>query len=265
MSLPLYIVNAFSQEPFGGNPAAVVPLAAWLPDARLQSMASQHQLSETAFFVPADSGWHLRWFTPTQEVDLCGHATLATAHVLSAELGIEGPHVFSTRSGTLIAEALADARYTLDFPAVGLEPATPDPRVVEVFQCTVLEAARPKENPWQWVYRVADSSVLAALRPDFKALAAVANYGIAVTAEGVHHDFVSRFFIPAAGVDEDPVTGSAHCLLAPFWSARLGKTVLRAVQGASRQGEVHCELQGDRVKLIGSAVSYARGEILPGL
>lgn len=265
MALPLYIVNAFTAAPFGGNPAAVVPLAAWLPDHCLQAMAAQHQLSETAFFVGTDSGWQLRWFTPTQEVDLCGHATLATAHVLSTELGVDGVLSFATRSGTLRVEALGDARYTLDFPAVKLAPADPDHRVAEALGCRVLEAAKPLDNPWQWVYRVADQSVVAGLRPDFSALAAAADYGIAVTAPGDRHDFVSRFFIPSAGVDEDPVTGSAHCLLTPFWAERLNKMQLLARQISDRGGELRCALDGDRVKLTGSAVSYARGEILPEL
>ena len=265
MALPLYIVNAFTEQAFGGNPAAVVPLEAWLPDFQLQRIANQHQLSETAFFVPTEAGWQLRWFTPAQEVDLCGHATLATAHVLVSELGVDRRLAFSTRSGTLTVEPLGDARYTLDFPSVTLEPAAPDPSVAAALGCEVVEAARPTENPWQWVYRLSDRHAVEALRPDFAALSAAANYGIAVTAKGDDHDFVSRFFIPGAGVDEDPVTGSAHCLLTPFWGARLNKQQLRARQCSARGGELWCEWAGSRVRLTGSAVSYARGEILPAL
>lgn len=266
MPLPLYVVNAFTEETFGGNPAAVVPLETWLPDDCLQAIANQHQLSETAFFVPADAGWQLRWFTPAQEVDLCGHATLATAHVLASEFDVEGSMAFSTRSGQLSVEHLGGCRYTLDLPAVTLEPAVPHPAVVAALGgCEVVEAARPEENPWQWVYRLADRQAVEQLRPDFAALGAAAGYGIAVTAEGDEHDFVSRFFIPAAGVDEDPVTGSAHCLLTPFWGKRLEKQQLRARQCSPRGGELCCEWTGQRVRLTGSAVCYARGEILPEL
>jgi PhzF family phenazine biosynthesis protein len=264
MTLPLFVVNAFTDEVFGGNPAAVVPLDAWLPDASLQAIAAQHNLSETAFIVPEAAGWRLRWFTPGREVDLCGHATLATAAVLHQIYGAEGTLSFYTRSGELRVE-IQQAGYQLDFPAAQLEPAVVNPEVASALGCEVLEAARPVDNDWQWVYRVADEATLLSLKPDFRALAAAVDYGVTVTAEGFDCDFVSRFFIPQLAVDEDPVTGSAHCLLTPFWAQRMDKNLLSARQLSQRGGTLGCELRGDRVLLAGRAVLYARGEILPDL
>lgn len=263
--LPLYIVNAFTESTFGGNPAAVVPLAEWLPDQTLQAIASQHNLSETAYLVRQAEYWELRWFTPAKEVDLCGHATLASAHVLASELGAQGDMAFETRSGRLVVSRHDDGLLEMDFPAIALTPAAAESAVAAALGCEIVESAKPVANPWQHLYRVADEATLLALEPDFSALAAAADHGVIVTAPGDHHDFVSRFFIPSLGINEDPVTGSAHCLLTPYWSMKLGKTVLSARQCSARGGELRCELVGERVRLCGRALLYARGEILPAI
>ena len=258
MKIPCYHVDAFTSALFGGNPAAPCPLAAWLPDATLQNIAAENNLSETAFLVPRGEDYDLRWFTPTSEVDLCGHATLAAAFILSTELNVRvNPIRFHSRSGVLTVSREAGGVLTLDFPS---RPPT---------SCAAPEAlvrglvARPAEvsKARDYLAVFASEAEVRALKPDFVALKTLDCLGIIATAPGSDCDFVSRFFAPSAGVDEDPVTGSSHCTLIPYWAKRLGKTKLFARQVSRRGGELFCELAGDRVRMGGKAVLYLRGEI----
>jgi PhzF family phenazine biosynthesis protein len=262
-TLALYHVDAFTSAVFGGNPAAVCPLDAWLPDETLHRIAAENNLSETAFFVRTDDGrYELRWLTPTTEVDLCGHATLATAFILRERLGDSSqPLRFMTRSGELPVTSGPEG-YTLDFPR------RPAERVAPVAALTFALGAEPEE-----VWKARDhmcvftcESEVRALVPDMGRLQAVAPHGVIVTAPADPSlspgaDFVSRFFAPAIGVSEDPVTGSTHCTLAPFWAERLDRTVLQARQVSARGGEMRCALRDDRVLLTGQAVCYLEGTI----
>lgn len=290
MKLPYYEVSAFTTNPFAGNPAGVCVLDAWLPDAVLQGIAANNNLAETAFVVPrvsvsADqnpsprpssrlggereietrggspgSDFELRWFTPTMEIDLCGHATLAAASVLFHERGWRGDEIrFLSRSGLLTVSRDLDV-LTLDFPS--------RPPVSSTAPEALLRGlgARPKE-----VFKARDyltvfdhEDEVRNLKPDFALLKPLDCLGIIATAPGTDCDFVSRFFAPGAGVNEDPVTGSAHCTLIPFWAERLGKTKLVARQLSARGGELFCEQAGERVRIGGAAVTYLRGEIQTG-
>ncbi|SNR65049.1 phenazine biosynthesis protein PhzF family [Humidesulfovibrio mexicanus] len=262
---PLYQVDAFAEGPFTGNPAAVVPLAAWLPDETLLAIAEENNLSETAFFVPLppESGadYHLRWFTPTFEIDLCGHATLASAWVAFNELGFTGPCVrFRSQSGPL-AVTNENGVLTLDFPSWPPSPTPVTEEMVRAFGATPLEAHAGRDL----LCVFADEDVVRGLTPDhaaFHKLPYVCNIASAPGKTGGAYDFVSRVFCPEVGVPEDPVTGSAHSLLTPFWAARLGKTRLRAWQASKRGGRLECELAGDRVRIAGRAALYLRGEIV---
>lgn len=259
MKLPLYQVDAFTGKVFGGNPAAVCPLEAWLPDATLQSIAAENNLAETAFFVPRnDSGFDLRWFTPTIEMDLCGHATLAAAFVLFNEQRFPGQAVaFHSRSGILHVMREGEI-LTLDFPSrPAAAAATPEALVRGL---GTQPASVLKSRDYLAVFKTA--AEVRALRPDFATLKTLDSLGVIATAPGEDCDFVSRFFAPQAGVDEDPVTGSAHCTLIPYWSQRLGKNKLFARQVSQRGGELFCGLAGDRVHIGGKAVLYLRGEIV---
>jgi PhzF family phenazine biosynthesis protein len=258
MEIPIYQVDAFAERLFGGNPAAVCPLQAWLPDATLQAIALENNLSETAFTIPLGPGhYHLRWFTPLREVDLCGHATLATAHVLFRELGEAGTRLrFESRSGELVVSRDGD-RLVLDFPA---QP----PQACEVPDGLLAALGGEAREVWfsaeDYIVVYGSERAIRELRPDFSRLAQVEARGIAVTAAGSDGvDFVSRFFAPRVGINEDPVTGSAHCKLAPLWSERLGKEELLARQLSARGGELHCRLAGERVLLAGKGVSYLKG------
>ena len=257
MRAPIYQVDAFTTAVFGGNPAAVVVVDRWLPDATLQAIAAENNLAETAFVIPQPEVSPLRWFTPMVEMDLCGHATLATAYVLFTYHRPEETLVrFSTRSGQL-AVSRDGSSLCLDFPA---RPGTP----IDISDAlTVALGARPRE-----VLRARDllaifdtEADITALRPRFDHIAALDAFGVIVSAPGRDVDFVSRFFAPGAGIPEDPVTGSAHCTLVPYWSARLGRRKLTAKQLSARQGDLVCELRGDRVAIAGGAVEYLRGEI----
>jgi predicted PhzF superfamily epimerase YddE/YHI9 len=255
MELRLFQVDAFASAVFGGNPAAVMPLDRWLPDALLQSIAAENNLAETAFFVPNRDGFDLRWFTPTVEVDLCGHATLATAFVLWERLGYAAGQIsFDTRSGRLHVTR-SGGRLWLDFPSRPL-PAGPIPDAL----AGALGGA-PVECLSGWVHILvyATAAEVAALQPDMRALRAVDHFAVIATAPGEDCDFVSRFFAPRQGIDEDPVTGSAHCSLTPYWASRLGRAELRARQISSRGGELICRLDGDRVRIGGRAVLYLEG------
>jgi PhzF family phenazine biosynthesis protein len=260
MKLPLYWIDAFTDRVFTGNPAAVVPLKRWLPDDVLQHIAFEHGLSETAFFVrTGEACLHLRWFTPTVEVDLCGHATLASGHVLFRELGQRGDLVtFDSRSGPLTVARRADEKLELDFPARPAAPAAAPAALLRGLGAPPAHVARSER---MWLCVLDAEATVRTLRPDHAALADLRPGRIIVTAPGHDCDFVSRFFAPDAGVPEDPVTGSAHCTLMPYWAARLGRTALHARQVSARGGELWCELRGDRVGIAGRAVLYLRGEI----
>jgi len=284
MKLPLYWIDAFTDRAFHGNPAAVVPLERWPDDAVMQKIAFENGLSETAFFVPtglpadlsagasakeeasAKAGlarYHLRWFTPAVEVDLCGHATLASAHVLFRELGVAGNTVtFDTRSGPLVVTQCTDGKLEMDFPIrTGDVPTEPTPALLRGLGRAPEQVIRA---PARWLCVYARAADVRDLRPDHAVLASVMPGRIMVTAPGDvgDCDFVSRYFAPDAGIAEDPVTGSAHCTLVPYWAARLGKTSLHARQVSARGGELWCTLAGDRVKIAGQAVRYLRGEII---
>lgn len=257
MRIKQYQVDAFAARVFEGNPAAVCPLDAWLDDSLLQAIAAENNLSETAFFVPEGDGFRLRWFTPVTEVDLCGHATLATAHVLYDALGYEAACIrFETRSGTLTVERTGDL-LSMDFPASRAAAVTaPEELVAGLGQ--VPTEVRAAED---YVAVYESEEQVRAITPDHERLRQLGLRGVVVTAPGVEVDFVSRFFAPKYGIPEDPVTGSAHCILAPYWQVRLNKNPLAARQVSSRGGEVRCEVRGDRVILGGRAVTFMVGEI----
>jgi PhzF family phenazine biosynthesis protein len=259
MKIPIYQVDAFAAGLFQGNPAAVCPLEAWLPTETLQAVALENNLSETAFYVPAGPGrYGLRWFTPTVEVELCGHATVATASVIQ-EVRCETAEsrlVFETLSGELSVDRERDL-YVLDFPANPPQACTVPPLLAEAL------GAHPERvlggRDYLCVFEDADR--VRQLEPDMAKLAQLDLRGVIVTAPGASEDFVSRFFAPAKGIPEDPVTGSAHTMLIPYWSRRLGKSKLFARQISRRGGELWCEDLGPRVKIGGRAVQYLRGEI----
>ena len=257
MKLPLYQVDAFTGRLFGGNPAAVVPLEEWLPDTILAAIAAENNLSETAFVLPRQDPAPLRWFTPAVEVDLCGHATLATAHVLFQHLLPGRDRVaFSTRSGTLTVTRQGEL-LSMDFPARPASAVQISADLVAALGARPSEAYRARD-----LMAVFDSeSAVRDLQPDFERVSALDTFALIVTAPGTEVDFVSRFFAPAKGIPEDPVTGSAHCTLMPYWAERLGKTRLSARQLSRRGGELYCTLRGDRVDIAGRAVEYLRGEI----
>ncbi|WP_330211637.1 PhzF family phenazine biosynthesis protein [Pseudomonas sp. AM4(2022)] len=257
MQLDIYQVDAFSHHPFGGNPAAVCPLTEWLPDAQLQQIAAENNLSETAFFVPRGEFYELRWLTPEVEVDLCGHATLAAAWVLIHKLA-DAPQVlrFATRSGELRVTRNGD-ELAMDFPAKNPERCEPPHGMLSALGLETAEVFGTDD----YIVLVEDEAQVAALEPDFARLKGLPKRGIAVTAKSTRFDFVSRWFGPNVGVNEDPVTGSAHTSLAPFWAERLGKSQLSAEQGGQRKGQLRCELQGDRVIISGKAVLYMQGTI----
>ncbi len=259
MRLPIYQIDAFASAVFKGNPAAVVPLESWLPDATLQAIAMENNLAETAFFVREGDAWRLRWFTPSVEVDLCGHATLATAHLMFTRLLPGSDRVrFETRSGRLEVTRIGE-RLTLDFPA---QPAKLADETAVAFVADAL-GARPQAvlAAMDYMAVFATESEVAALQPDMGRLARLDRRGMIVTAPGRQCDFVSRFFAPRVGIPEDPVTGSAHCTLTPYWAERLGKRSLAARQISPRGGELFCEDRGERVAIAGNAVLYLEGTI----
>lgn len=259
MKIPIYQVDAFTNERFKGNPAAVCPLDNWLSDAVMQNIAAENNLAETAFIVPAGNEYEIRWFTPTVEVDLCGHATLASAYVLFNELGFAGDQInfISHRSGPLSVTKNGTI-LALNFPADTLSELPLKPAFAIGLSQAPVKVFKGKTD-YLFVYN-SEAEILA-LQPDFEALKAHPVRGIIVTAPGETTDFVSRFFGPACGVNEDPVTGSAHTTLTPYWASVLGKTELSARQLSLRTGDLTCNLVGDRVEIAGEAVLYLRGEI----
>ena len=274
--LRYFVVDAFTNRRFAGNPAAIVPLVKWEPDQWLQNVAMEMNLSETAYIVPNNTGFDLRWFTPKAEVDLCGHATIAAAIVLAqlGQLPPGGSVAFSTRSGVLTA-VRSGARIQLDFPSLTITACEPPPALLAALGVAARFVGRGR---FDYLVEVESESAVRGIAPDFKLLATIDCRGVIVTAlsdaariptihndtadgDDVRFDFVSRFFAPALGIDEDPVTGSAHCLLAPYWGQRLGKTAMVGYQASSRGGTVYVETRGDRVLLEGEGVVFATGEL----
>lgn len=259
MRLPFHQIDAFATRPFEGNPAAVIPLETWLPDGLLQQIAEENNLSETVFLVKEAAGWRIRWFTTVTEMDLCGHATLASAWLILNELEPGADRVtFESRSGLLAVDREGDD-LVLDFPA---RPGRPTPELLDLV--TAALGVRPREVRLarDLMAVLADEAAVRAIVPDYPALAALPGMGTLVTAPGRAHDFVSRCFFPGDGVPEDPVTGSAHCTLIPYWAERLGKSRLRAFQASPRGGELACQLVGDRVRIGGRAVKVIEGFFL---
>jgi len=259
LTIPIYQVDAFSDKLFGGNPAAICPLKEWLPAPQMQKIAAENNLAETAFFIPQGKDFELRWFTPESEVDLCGHATLATAHILFTQLNFEGDaiHFHTLKAGTLTVSRKGDL-YTLDFPSRAPQNCeVPEGLIEALGGKKPLEILRSRDY---FIVYESEADVLA-LEPNFAALSRIESLGFVVTAPGENSDFVSRFFAPSAGIDEDPVTGSSHCNLIPYWADRLGKFKLHAYQVSARRGELWCEHRGDRVLMSGKAVTYLIGAI----
>lgn len=257
MPIPYFQVNAFTSDPFGGNPAGVCLLQRWLPDSLLQQIAAENDLSETAFLVPAQGCYQLRWMTPATEVDLCGHATLASAHVLFFEKSAPEERLFfETRSGRLAATR-REEMIELDFPSRLPRACAAPAGLLQALGKKPVEVLKSRD----YLVVFGSGTEVAALQPDLHLLSQLDSLGVIVTARGEDADFVSRFFAPKVGVPEDPVTGSAHCSLIPYWSAVLGKTELLARQLSRRGGELHCRLMGERVGIAGKAITYCRGEL----
>ncbi|KUM70109.1 PhzF family phenazine biosynthesis protein [Streptomyces curacoi] len=264
------IVDAFTDRPFAGNPAGVVLLDAFPDDNWLQNVALEVNHAETAFAHPLPAGgeadWALRWFTPVTEVAMCGHATLATAHVLHSTGAHEGPVRFATRSGVLIATPEQDGSITLDFPTAPLTPVEVPDGAAQALGAEPRAAFDTGPNVGDLILELADEKTIHALRPDHKALAAYSARGVIATAgaenPALGYDFVSRCFFPNVGIDEDPVTGSAHTALAPFWSERLGRPDLTGLQASPRSGRVRTQLRGERTLLTGRAVTVIDGELV---
>jgi PhzF family phenazine biosynthesis protein len=260
MKLSIYQIDAFTDKLFGGNPAAIVPLQEWLPDETMLNIAAENNLAETAFYVPTESGFHIRWFTPSVEVDLCGHATLAAAYVIFNIEKYEGQTIrFQSRSGELIVDCKEDW-LTLNFPVDLYHIAVPPPALMESLSSTnLLEVYKGKTD---YLVVLESEAAVRDLEFDIIVLSTIPARGIIVTAAGDEVDFVSRFFAPQSGIDEDPVTGSAHTTLIPYWAEKLDKTKLTARQLSKRGGYLKCELAGDRVFIGGQAKLYLKGEIL---
>jgi PhzF family phenazine biosynthesis protein len=258
MTIPIYQVDAFTDKLFGGNPAAICPLTEWLPAPEMQKIAAENNLAETAFFIPQGKDYELRWFTPEVEIDLCGHATLATAHILFTMLQYEGDiiHFHTLKAGTLTVHRDEDI-YTLNFPSRPPQVCEVPAGLKQAVGGNPVEILRSRD--YLLVYE--NESEVKALNPDFFALSKIQSVGFIATSPGDNCDFVSRFFAPGSGINEDPVTGSSHCSLIPYWAKRLGKNNLHAFQVSSRIGELQCELKNDRVLMSGRAVTYLKGEI----
>jgi PhzF family phenazine biosynthesis protein len=259
MTIPIYQVDAFTSKLFGGNPAAVCYLQQWLTENKMQEIAQENNLAETAFFLNDGDNYKIRWFTPKSEIDLCGHATLATAHILFTTLEYKKDVVqFETMSAGKLAVQKTQDKYTMDFPS---RPAihVEIPRGLSQALSNVEPIEILKSRDYLLVYE--SEQQIRDISPDFSALMNFDTLGVTVTAPGDHVDFVSRFFAPKVGIPEDPVTGSAHCSLIPYWANKLKKNKLHAYQLSNRRGELWCELKNDRVLMSGNAVTYLKGEI----
>lgn len=254
----LYQIDAFTDKIFAGNPAAVCPLDEWLPDELMQKLGMENNLAETTFFVKQDDGsYHIRWFTPTVEVDLCGHATLAAAYVLFNELGYTNDLIrFQSKSGELRVTRNGDM-ITLDFPANHPEPVEAPSGLLEGLKVSSSKVFRAA---WDYMVVLDSQKEVEEMNPDFLTLSSVESRGAIVTAKGDEVDFVSRCFYPQSGINEDPVTGSAHTITTAYWSKELGKSKLKAKQLSQRGGELLCELKGDRVLMSGKGRLYLKGE-----
>ena len=270
MPVRIVQVDSFTSKPWAGNPAAVCVLAEPRDDAWMRHVAAEMNLSETAFLHPHDGGYRLRWFTPAVEVDLCGHATLASAHVLweDEHLSADKPAVFHTRSGKLTCVRAGDW-IEMDFPAKLEQRADPPPQLAEALgagnkgEALGAEMKYVGRNQFDYLVELQDGKTLRAIQPNHHLLRQLPVRGVIVTARGSgEYDFISRFFAPGSGIDEDPVTGSAHCALAPYWAARLGKTEMTGYQASPRGGVVRVRVDGDRVRLGGQAVTVLRGDLL---
>ncbi|MEE8341878.1 MAG: PhzF family phenazine biosynthesis protein [Candidatus Neomarinimicrobiota bacterium] len=257
MELTLYQIDAFTSELFKGNPAAVCPLEEWLPDDKMQSIANENNLSETAFFVTKGTGFHIRWFTPTSEVDLCGHATLASAHVLFNILNYNSDKIeFESKSGILTV--IKDGEnLTLNFPAHSFSPCEIPKEIIRAFNIEPIECLESED----YIVLFNSESEIISAEPDLEQLNKLGLRGVIITARSDKYDFVARCFFPGIGIPEDPVTGSAYTQLAPYWAAKLGKTRFKAKQMSARGGELTCELVNDRVLISGNAVKYLEGKI----
>ncbi|MDK9559089.1 PhzF family phenazine biosynthesis protein [Marinobacter sp. M216] len=265
MTYSIYQVDAFTDRIFGGNPAAVMPLEHWLPDATLLALANENNLSETAFLVPLpdneDADFHIRWFTPGVEVPLCGHATLASAWVLFNKLGWTGETVrFQSKSGILGVRQDDGGWLVLDFPNLAFEQQD-TPQLVREALPEAPETAFFVPNDTNYMVVLDSEAAVRAAQPDLRKLKTLGNQGLIVTARGDTCDFVSRYFAPGAGIDEDPVTGSIHSVLVPYWAEVLGKTRLNAHQVSRRGGVLRCELKGERVAIAGQAAFFMEGSI----
>jgi PhzF family phenazine biosynthesis protein len=259
MRIPIFQLDAFTTRRFSGNPAAVMPLESFLPDNVLQSIAAENNLSETAFLVREGADYRLRWFTPLTEVPLCGHATLATAAVVMERLDTKRDSViFHTASGPLTVSR-SGAGYLMDFPARPSERISTPPSFAEALGIAPVEVFA---NQFNYMAVLESPEILRHLAPDMVALARLDRPGVIVTTQGDGiYDFISRYFAPAKGISEDPVTGAAHCMLAPYWAQRVRKTTFRAYQASERGGEITCRVIDDRVELEGSCVFYLEGEV----
>lgn len=264
-TLPLYQIDAFTNDVFGGNPAAVMPLDEWLPDDTMLALAQENNLSETAFFVPlpegADADFHIRWFTPGVEVPLCGHATLASAWAIFNKLDWSREQIrFQSKSGPLGVKQTDDGWLVLDFPNLPFEQKpTPAPILEALEGAPDISYFVPNDTNYMVILK--DEEAVKAAQPDIRKLNELGNQGVIITAPGTECDFVSRYFAPGAGIDEDPVTGSIHSVLVPYWAERLGKTSLLANQVSARGGVLKCELKGDRVAIAGQAAFYMEGSV----
>jgi len=257
IKIDVYQIDAFARRAFEGNPAAVCPLDAWLPDAVMQSIAAENNLSETAFFVTDGDGFEIRWFTPTTEVDLCGHATLASAFVLFRIFDYAGDTVvFNSKSGPLPVSQDGD-RFVLDFPAQSPQPCATPAAIVEAFGVTPLECLRAVD----YVVILESAEQVTQADPDIDKLRSIDSRGVIISAAAQDYDFVARVFAPNAGIAEDPVTGSAYTQLVPHWAKKVGKTKFRARQVSERGGDLYCELVGERVLIAGTAVRFMQGQI----
>ena len=256
--MEVYVVNAFAESRFGGNPAAVVSLPGWLPEKEMQQIASQNNLSETAFIVPQGEDYAIRWFTPTLEVALCGHATLASAHVFFSHLGYGKDHItFHSKSGPLHVTKKEDGKIMLDFPADKPVKSTAPENLVRGLKVHPVEVYK---SSFDEIIVLDNQEQIEKLAPDFSLLKLVPSRGVLITAKGDDVDFVSRCFFPQSGIDEDPVTGSAHTSLTPLWAEKLGKNRLTAIQLSARRGYLDCEWADKRVLMSGRAHTYLIGK-----
>lgn len=259
MEYPIYIVDAFAEQLFAGNPAAVCPLDSWIADETMQLLAKENNLSETVFFVPEESGFRIRWFTPGTEVKLCGHATLAAAHILFTQLQYHSDKiVFYSLSGPLEVFRNEDHTITLNFPS------NPPEKVEEIPEGLLeglgIDLVPVYKTSFDYMVVLANQQAILDLKPDFSKLAKVPARGVIATAKGIDSDFVSRCFYPQSGVNEDPVTGSAHTIMTPYWAAHFQKTNLSAIQLSARKGYLQVTLLGNRVAMTGKAITYLKGQ-----